>query len=217
MDLAIEYPVYLIPHGGGYLSIVDPESQDEQLLVVCSTQEEATKLIYQFEILSAPTTLSNDREFVWLLDSLNYPVIGVAFDPKPANNSINATYVKSISELLTDHLSPDRSPWNYPVFTVAEEEGFACIEGSEVDGSPLVAICVFTNSERANEYVENSKGEGTPCMLHDLSQARDFFGQIDESYAVAVAIDPVIENDKSTAKYCFSIKTLMDKYLVEIE
>ena len=175
LDLAIEYPIYLIPHGGGYLSVVDPDSPSEQLLVVCSSQEEATKLIYQFEILSAPKALSNDREFAWLLDSLNYPVIGVAFDPKPEGKSINATYVIPVSELKSQHLSPDRSPWNYPVFTVAEENGFACIEGSEVDGAPLIAICLFTSSERANEYIEFSEGEGTPCMLQDLSQAPRFF------------------------------------------
>jgi hypothetical protein len=217
LEFSIVYPVYLIPHGGGYLSLVDPDSPGEQLLVVCTLQEEAMKLISQFEILAMPKSLSNDREFSWLLQSVKYPVIGVAFDPKPYNQQINASFVKSVAELLDEHLKPDRSPWNYPVFTIAEPDGFACIEGSDVDGSSLMAICVFTTSERANEYVESSDGDGTPCMLQDLTQARDFFGQIDESYAVAVAIDPVIEDNRAEAKYCFSIRTLMDKYLVQVK
>lgn len=197
--------------------MVDPDSQDEQLLVVCNSQEDAARLIYQFEILSAPKPLSNDREFYWLLQSVSYPVIGVAFNPRPEGTSINAEQIISTTELMEVHLKPDRSPWNYPVFTIAEEEGFACIEGSEVDGQPLMAICLFTSIERANEYLHESKEKGTPCKLQDLNQAREFFGKIDESYAVAVAIDPVIEDKIRSAKYCFSIQTLMEKYLIEGE
>lgn len=226
MNFDIHYPLYLVPHGGGYLSIVNPESNSEpgepsdgeirQMLVVCSSQELVMRLIYQFEILSSPKALHSDREFQWLLKSLKPPVTQVVFDPKPKGEDVNAVEIVDISELVDQRLKPDNSPWNYPVFAVAIEEGFLSIDADDGAGEIMTLIAIFSTKELALEYMEKAKRDGTLCKLSDLAQARKFVESVDPSFAVAIALDPEVRGEQRVAKYCFSIETLLEKYLVTV-
>ena len=135
-----EYPLYLIPHGGGYASMVDPsaEADDEptQMLVVYTESDIAVQFMSEFGMPDTPRMLFNDREFGWLLESLREPVREVAFDPSPLGDKIGARWQVAVRELLDDHLTADYSPWNYPVYAVAQETGFASIDGAGSEGHP---------------------------------------------------------------------------------
>jgi hypothetical protein len=214
MSFEIQYPLFLIPHGGGYLSIVDPDSPAEQMLVVCSNEELFLQLLYQFEIMSSPKKLLNDREFAWLLKYVKPPVTKVAFDPRPIGADVNAAEVVSIATLLGERLKPDLSPWNYPVFAIAEDEGFISITSDDGAGGVMTLLTMFTSKELAMEYLEKTNQQGTLCRLADVGQARTFLSSIDSSFAVAVALDPVVDGEFQSSKYCFSIDVLLEKYLV---
>ena len=213
-ELNIEYPIHLIPHGGGYLSFVNPDDESEQMLVVCGSQELALQLIQQFELLSAPKSLNNDREFVWLLRSLKQPVNRVAFDPNPEGEQVNARQVVAVVDLLQSHLQPDLSPWNYPVYAVANDQGFVSINTEDETGEPLTVLCFFSQAKSAEDYLNQSGQQGEPCAINDVLESRAFLLSVDKSFAAAVALNPRIEGERHTADYCFSIEVLLEKYLV---
>ncbi len=215
-----EYPIYLIPHGGGYASMVDPKTAADdaptQMLVVYTQSEVAVQFMSEFGIPKVPRLLFNDREFGWLLQSLKAPVTTVVFDPSPLGDKIGARWQIAVQELVDDHLTTDYSPWNYPVFAIAQESGFVSIDGVGVGGEPLPAIGLFTSEEKAKHYLATAGESGELCELTNLDDARTFLTALADQLA-AVALDPRVEEDQRTAKHCFSLETLLDKYLIRDE
>ena len=209
-----QYPIHLIQHGGGYASIVDPGSKDQsnQSLAVFSDEQQALGFMGACEIMGTPRQINNDREFGWLLTSLHAPVLGVVFDPNPIIDNPPGWEV-SVRDLLENHLVIDNSPWNYPVYVVAKEQGFISIEDAGNDGQPLTAIGFFTNVEYVETYLKSASEVGTVCPIANVEEARSFLKQI-HPRATAVAINPTVIDGQRTAKYCFTITTLLEKYLV---
>ncbi len=215
-----EYPIYLIPHGGGYASMVDPNAEADaeptQLLVVYTESEVAVRFMAEFGMADTPRMLFNDREFSWLLQSLRAPVTDVAFDPSPLGDKIDARWQVAVRELLDEHLSTDYSPWNYPVYAVAQESGFVSIDGAGSAGESLTVLGLFTSEDKAKSYLEAADESGELCTLTNLDEARIFLTALTEQIA-AVALDPTVEQDQRTAKHCFPLETLLSKYLVREE
>jgi len=215
-----EYPIYLIPHGGGYASIVDPHAEADvvptQMLVVYTESEVAVQFMSEFGMADTPRMLFNDREFSWLLQSLRAPVTDVAFDPSPLGDKIEARWQVAVRELLDDHLTADYSPWNYPVYAIAQATGFVSIDGAGNKGEPLTILGLFTSPDKAKGYLEAADESGELCRLTNLDEARIFLAALTEQIA-AVALDPIIERDQRIAKHCFPLKTLLNKYLVRDE
>ncbi len=215
-----EYPIYLIPHGGGYASMVDPNAEADaeptQLLVVYTESEVAVRFMAEFGMADTPRMLFNDREFSWLLQSLRAPVTDVAFDPSPLGDKIDARWQVAVRELLDEHLSTDYSPWNYPVYAVAQESGFVSIDGAGSAGESLTVLGLFTSEDKAKSYLEAADESGELCTLTNLDEARIFLTALTEQIA-AVALDPIVEQDQRTAKHCFPLETLLSKYLVREE
>ena len=210
-----KYPIYLIKHGGGYASIVDPTAEDSsrQSLVVFRDEEQALGFMAACGILGTPRELNNDRELGWLLQSLQAPVTGVVFDPSASAEEQDSGVRVTVQDLLEKDLVPDNSPWNYPVYVVAQDEGFVCIDGTDSDGKRIAAIAFFTSEERIAAYLAAANETGATCAMMDLGEARSFLTGVG-SQAAAVAIDPTVEDGRRTAKHCLGIKTLLEKYLV---
>ncbi|MBC8353538.1 MAG: hypothetical protein H8E66_16185 [Planctomycetes bacterium] len=215
-----EYPIYLIPHGGGYVSMVDPTAESEnvptQMLVVYTQSEVAVQFMSEFGIEDTPRMLFNDREFSWLLRSLRAPVTDVAFDPSPLGDKIDARWQLAVSELLTEHLTADYSPWNYPVYAIAQESGFVSIDGADSSGERLRVLGLFSSEEKANDYLLAADELGELCMLTNLDETRAFLSALTKQIE-AVALDPTVEPDQRAAKHCFPLDTLLNKYLVREE
>lgn len=217
MTRSWEYPLFLIRHGAGFAAIVDPSADAEptQALVVHQSESDSLSFMTACGISGMPTTLRNDREFVWLLESLRSPVVDVVFDPSPAAASTPSPNQRfSIEELLRDHLKADNSPWSYPVFVVAQETGFVSIVGSDAEGRELQAIGFFPTEERVQEYLEACGETGTPCAIANLDEARRFLSGIAAEVS-AVAWNPDVVDGARVAKHCFEIERLLEKYLVE--
>lgn len=215
MNSSWQYPVYLIPHGVGYVSLVEPEVQEPpvHLLAVFTEAQAAEDLMSQFGVQGTPRALNNDREFCWLLQSLRAPVTQVAFDPKPTDEAVNPSWLVSVQELLDDHLSADYSPWNYPVYLIEQETGFSCIDGQTSDGRSLMALEIFTTQEKAEAYLRDVGQTGAIRTLTDMDETRAFFETI-VSEITAVALDPIVTDGRGTAEHCFAVETLLAKYLV---
>lgn len=216
LNFTWNYPLYIVPHGPGYVSLVDPNvGPSTQWLAVYTNESLAQKLMYQYQVLGSPRPLENAREFAWLVRSLKPPVTQVAFDPQPTDESINAAWKVSCRELLDDHLSIDYSPWNYPVFVIANDDGFVSIEERQADGAGQVALAVFTSEDRVSQYLQASGEAGTPCRLANVDEATRFFTGV-STLVDAVALDPQVSEGERTAKYCFRIDKLLTDYLVNV-
>ena len=215
MSMQWEYPVYLIQYGGGYVSVVGsgPGADEAQMLAVFTQQQAAVDFMHTCDVPGEPRALENAREFGWLLQSLRRPVTRVAFDPEPGQKDVQARWIVDVHSLLQDHLVMDMSPWNYPVFVIAQEAGFACIMGEANDVRQWTALCLFTTAEKARAYLELVEEDGTIQSLADRQQTRELLIELADS-ASAVALDPVVKAEQRSAQYCFSIQTLLEKYLV---
>ncbi len=211
-----EYPLYLIAHGGGYTSIVDPQDTDDQpqhILTTHSTEQVALNFMQQFAIIGEPRQLNNDREFRWFLKSLKLPVTKVAYDPEPIEFDINAKWTAKIKTLLEDFLIVDNSPWNYPVYVIKQEDGYSSTIGNDEDGAPMTLLNLFTDEEKAKKYAATHDGFGEVTTLHNMEHVREILLGLRDSVS-AVAMDPVYEENESSSQYCIGVEALLDKYLV---
>jgi hypothetical protein len=217
MTFTWQYPLYLIPLDGGYVSVVgaptDPCTAHQ--LAVFTSDELAAAFMRHHQIPGTPRPLRNAREFGWLLQSLRHPVTRVAFDPQPDSTTVSSRWNVAVEELLARHLVPDNSPWNYPVFVVCRQQGYASIEGLSPDGSRWTAIGFFTGREKAEAYLQASSLVGTIRELSDVHQARALLSEIAGS-ATAVALDPTISEGRHSATHCFSIQTVLEKYVTTV-
>jgi hypothetical protein len=210
-----QYPIYLIQHGGGYASIVDSDvkGQSHQSLVVCCKEERAIRFMAACGIMGAPRQLNNDREFAWLLKSVQAPVKGVVFDPSASVEAQESALRISVQDLLDKHVAVDNSPWNYPVYVVAQDSGFVSLQGANSDAESVTAIGFFTSEQQVETYLEAAKETGETCAMKNVDEARAFL-TVMASQATAVALNPIVVDGYRTAKHCFSIATLLEKYLV---
>lgn len=217
MSLSIEYPIYLIPVPGGYASVVEQQPDGDQLhwLAVFLSADTAMEFVQKCELPDEPRPLNNAREFRWFLQSLKKPVTQVAFDPSAESKAVSARWKVSVAQLLRHEIVADQSPWNYPVFVIAQDVGFASIDGASDAGQPIHAVGMFTTRKKADTYLKAADESGTVLAIDDLQQARSFLSAL-QSDTPAVALDPVVHQDRRIAKYAFRVDLLLEKYLVEV-
>lgn len=216
MDYQWQYPIFLIAHGGGYASIVDPADESEvprQFLAIHTSEPLSLAFMQRFGIVGQPRKLNNDREFRWLLKSLKFPVTEVAFDPDPVEMDLNAACVASVQSIAEEHLHVDNSPWNYPVYIVDHGTGYASISGEDEGGNSLQLLSLFTSMERAEAYLELAHQEGEIMCLPDVEQAREVVLALKDQIS-AVAIDPEVSGEAGHSQYCIAVEPLLDKYLI---
>lgn len=214
--MRIEYPLYLVPLEAGYVSVVEhtPDDEPTYYLAVFTDEFLAVEFMRECGIDAEARPLHNSREFAWLAQSLRAPITNLAFDPLADSTSVEARWKVPVKDVLEKHIRVDYSPWNYPVFVVDQEDGFASVEGTTSQGDELRAIGLFTTKEKAEEYLSEADEQGFIRQLDDLPQVRSFLEDVSGDVS-AVALNLSVQEGQRTAKYCFSIKTVLEKYLVE--
>ena len=67
--MQIEYPLFLVPLEAGYVSVVEPGSDDSQTyyLAVFTEEQRAEEFMQTCGIDGEPRPLHNAREFAWLV------------------------------------------------------------------------------------------------------------------------------------------------------
>ncbi|MCH5376340.1 MAG: hypothetical protein JJ992_20410, partial [Planctomycetes bacterium] len=73
-----------------------------------------------------------------------------------------------------------------------------------------------TSCEKAETYLQSAEEAGDLLELKDMNAARRFLSSL-ALEVFSVAIDPVVQDSTRTAKYCFDIATLLEKYLVSAD
>lgn len=219
--LECPYPLYLVKHGGGYVSLLeegaDPETSD-QALAVFSQEALAAEFIDTIGVMAGIKTLANAREFAWLLASLREPVVEVILDQPPGETELSGQWRVPVSEMLNHHLVVDYSPWNYPVYAVQEvfegrDLGYSCITGQDSEGNPVTVLTLFTRPQLAQDYLQACKTKGELERFDSVEQIRPWLESLDAEVS-AVAIDPVIEKNQRRADQCIGLDRLLESYLV---
>lgn len=216
-SFAWKYPVYVVALDGGYVSVVDTETEEPRAhyLAVFTSEEIADAFQRQCEVQGVTKRLGKAREFAWLLQSLREPTTQVAFDPDPKSKHVACRWRVAVRDLLTKHLVMDKSPWDYPIYVIRKDHGYASMVGVTSDGDRWTTVCVFSTHELADAFLKAAPDPGRVEELADLSAARALFeGLRDE--VNAIAFDPTIDGERCTAQQCASIDTLLAKYLIEI-
>lgn len=225
--MQFEYPLYLIPLETGYVSVVESntetESQAEKnhtyYLAVFTGHDRAEGFMETYGLEGSPQPLHNGREVAWAAQSLREPVNNMAFDPSSESATTDSEHVEanwkvSVQELLDNHIVVDYSPWNYPVFLIEQQDGYASVEGRASTGEEMRAVGLFTTREKAEKFLQNADETGHIRSLDTMQQAREFLESLLPD-VVAVALDLTVDHNQRSAEYCFSVRTVLDKYLVE--
>ncbi len=211
MNISWQYPLILIRHGGGYASVVvdaEESSVCDQSIVIFTGEAAAFEFMERTQLVGQLSELKNAREFQLLLQCLKPPVRHIVLDPCPVERELNAAWSGPIAQVI-DELVIDYSPWNYPAFVIALESGYASIEAE----TSVVALVLFTSEQKADAYRNEASLPGEIMPVAKVTAARSLWCGLSDM-ARAVAIDPQIEEGVHSAKYCLSISTLLERYLV---
>ncbi len=230
------YPVYLIRHAGGYASVavdpvsvdpvsVDPVSIDHDqpgprfAICVFTTEALGRRFVEAVEIEGENRAVRSDREFAQLLRALKEPFTTVVFDAEPAETEINEKWRVDVSTLLEDHLPWADSPWDYPVYVLAQNSGnrgvdYASIEADVADRGPLLAIGLFLKKVAVDQYRQAADNDGRPQALDTPKQLADFLRDLPSS-VTAVALNPRVVDGKHVARQCLSTSNLLEKILMD--
>ena len=214
MSLDWDYPLYLIGIELGFASVVDEvaDGQRRVSLVVFTDQARMDRFMHEVGLEGKPRPIANDREFSYLLQGLRSPVTSVAFDSAPCGREVNARWIVNVPELLDKHLPWAASPWSYPVYVVAERDGFSCVDDTADSERPRRAVSLFTTSDAAQQYAQNARMEGSVQPVATPDDLRTLLQHLDWT-VTAMAIDPTATGDKRTAKRCVEIATALQKYV----
>ena len=214
MSLDWGYPLYLIGIELGFASVVDEvaDGQRRVSLVVFTDQARMERFMHEVGLEGMPRPIANDREFSYLLQGLRAPVTSVAFDSAPCGREVHARWIVEVQELLDKHLPWAASPWSYPLYVVAERDGFSCVEETADSKRPRRAMSLFTTSNAAQQYAQNARIEGSVQPVATPDDLRTLLQHLD-STVTAMAIDPTAAGVKRMAKRCVEIATVLEKYL----
>jgi uncharacterized protein (DUF952 family) len=222
-QLELGYPLYLLHHGPGYVSLVDIESTDEpqpQALAVFGSYERAVDFVEQMAGLAGIRAIKNAREFQWLLTSLTEPVVEAVLDPAIDRPEIVGVWRRRVTELLARDIEIDNSPWNYPVYLLksrGEKSGWSSIQAG--GGSHWFSFMVmFTGKKLANAYqreIESEDGMSELISVPDMWRLREHLLELGTEIA-GVAINPTVEAGVRKSAQCLEIGRLLEHYLLVV-
>jgi uncharacterized protein (DUF952 family) len=221
--VSLQFPLYLLHHGPGYVSLVDVQSQSDpqpQSLALFGTYERAAEFVEQMAGFAGIKAIRNARELQWLLSSLKEPVVEAVLDPAIDRPEIVGTWRRTVRELLEWHIQIDRSPWNYPVYllrSTGTERGWSLIRaGGGKHWFSFVAM--FTSDTWAENYRRQVEDEDGPHELVKAGSMQILRAILEElgSEIAGVAVNPEFEQGVRKCENCLEIGRLLGHYLTVV-
>lgn len=219
----LSYPLYLLHHGPGYVSLVDVESRREpqpQALALFSSYEKAASFVEQMGGLAGIKVIRNGKELQWLLTSLTEPVTESVLDPAVDRPEIAGVWRRSVAELLERWIEIDNSPWNYPVYllkSIEAESGWSLIQAGAAS-TWFSFVVLFTGEKLGRGYLQDIRHEDGICELiavPDVGRLREHLLEIGPGIA-GVAVNPTVEAGVRKCGNCLEIGRLLEHYLVVV-
>ncbi len=214
MSFSWKYPIFVIRHNGGFASAPLSGDGDEPVVALMLFTEEpaAEAFMKAVELDGEVRSLGNDREVAYLIAALRHPCTSVMFNPTLEGDAVIGQWTVDIATLAEKHLPLARSPWDYPVYVLAEGEGYSSITADVPGRGQVVALALFTDAARADSYSESAGIETRRRSLNTPDQLRKLLVELPQNVTV-VAIDPLVTDGRRQAKTCVEISVLLEKYL----
>lgn len=219
----LKYPLYLLHHGPGYVSLVDVASAADpqpQALALFGSYERAVEFVEQMAGFAGIRAIKNAREFQWLLTSLKEPVVEAVLDPAMDRPEIVGVWRRTVAELLEWGIEIDNSPWNYPVYllkSIGGQRGWSSIQVGA--GSNWFSfIVMFTSEKLAPAYLAEIEGEDGPLelvLVPDMWSLRERLVSLGPEIA-GVAINPTVAAGVRKCENCLEIGRLLGHYLTVV-
>jgi uncharacterized protein (DUF952 family) len=235
-QLELGYPLYLLHHGPGYVSLVDVAAETEpqpQALALFSSYEQAAEFVEAMAGFAGIKALRSGRELQWLLASLKQPVVEAVLDPALDRPEIAGVWRRSVRELLEEHVQIDNSPWHYPVYLLRRpvaaevESGRRAADEGKLGWSSISAggesqwflfVALFTEERLAAEYRVATEGEdGWPEVVEVTGRQglREILVGLGRQIA-GVAVNPTVAAGVRKCENCLEIGRLLDHYLAVV-
>lgn len=219
----LSYPLYLLHHGPGYVSLVDVESRREpqpQALALFSSYEKAASFVEQMGGLAGIKAIRNGKELQWLLTSLTEPVVESVLDPAVDRPEIAGIWRRSVAELLARGIEIDNSPWNYPIYllkSIEVERGWSSIQAGAAS-TWFSFVVLFTAEKLALGYqqeIQRDDGLSELVAVPDMWRLREHLLEMGPRIA-GVAVNPSVEDGVRKCANCLEIGRLLEHYLVVV-
>lgn len=227
--LEMDYPLFVLHHGPGYVSLVDASAGGEpppQALALFSSHGLAAEFVERMVGFAGIKTLRNGRELQWLLASLKYPVSDAVLDPAMDRPEIAGVWRRTIRELVEEHIEIDHSPWVYPIYLLRQTHGdvvskegggrlgWSSISAGEASNR-FVFVAMFTDELAACEYRERTESEDGWSQVVEVTgrvALREILVGLGAEIA-GVAVNPSVEAGVRKCGNCLEIGRLLDHYL----
>lgn len=210
MENEIRYPLYAVRQGDGFACTGGTTDKGQEILALAlfSSLELAARyadhndLEPHFAKIRSPNGL---RDFV---EKMHPDVVAVAFDLTIADDgTARVAFSEGVDELIT-RLPEIAFTWDYPLYVLEVVPGaFASINGTAADGSQLVAVAVFTDSDLAARYRDSEEPAASIRPLNDAEAFARFLKLCQPTSAVT--FDLTKSTQGSIAKHCVNIDTLL--------
>jgi len=199
-EFDLEYPVFALRHGNGYLSI-DMEKVSAAIPILGKGlpvfRQEALARAYlnrgdPFAVASCEVKpFANSSQLRSLLRGIHSECQWVLFDIRqdPAGNfSTQETY--SVELLLNEVLPEPLVQFEFPVFILRHRAGYVTVNAAMPGQTGLVQlICLFSDDDLAERGLRNSP-PGCEChVLRDKTSFSEWVNTLDPAYA-GVVVDP---------------------------
>lgn len=211
MSFLLTYPVIVIRHGGGYASLASEMPDGAQLLAVAAFSNEQTlrEFVVAARLEGEIEFLPTSEDFARFVRAMRPPAAAIAFDPEVTEEGIRTRGQVDVATLLRDFLPAMGITWNYPVYAIRMESGYACIAGETPQG-PMIALALFDEEDVATAYRAAAEVEGEIESILDAPALVTFLDALDDAIN-AVAFDPQVTEIGHMARWCVRRAMLIDK------
>lgn len=222
----LEFPLHvvLIEDSGFACLTTDAHTEENPEYAVALFPEEASAeaFIEQVGIDKAEVrTVHSMSDFVRFLKMFAKPHTHIAWNPQITGEHVKTDWIDSMENIIaqlppisSDPEEKRPAPWRYPAFLVTDESGknFVAISTVMPDKKPVKAVVMFSSSERAKKYRDESPLKGLKIQtIENHETMRGIFEKWRDQFN-AVVIDPLITNQSEQSALCLWIDSLWEKY-----
>ena len=224
-NLTLPIHVVLIEDSGFACLSTDSHTEQNPEYAVAFFPEEsrAEEFIQKVGIENAEVrTVYSMADLVRFLKMFAKPHTHFAWNPQIIDDHVKTEWIDSIDSILGQlpPVSPDPeekrpAPWRYPAYVVTDETGknFVAIGTTMPDKKPVKAVVLFSSSDRAKKYRDESPIKGLKIQKIENHETMRTIFETWLNQFNAVVIDPIITHDGGEqSALCLWTESLWEKY-----
>ncbi|MDA7951291.1 MAG: hypothetical protein MPJ24_07355 [Pirellulaceae bacterium] len=216
-----KFPLYILPHGGGYVSLMrsqyrlategpkgeggNQEEKEDHLAVVLFDDLSLAGDFQEAAGISAPlSSLKRPEDFAEFVRGLTDKTPTVILNPQLKEGELIVEAQAKAVELLARELPSPGIRWGLPLYLLQQKEGWFSLCGTGQDGKQQQAVAAFTQKKALLSVQEELSLVGEIVSLGSLERLNTFLGEIGEE-ATALAFNPTVEGGRLRASYAITV------------